>query len=291
MKHRKLGIALGVLFFVVALGVTLYPLIAANYNEKHQSELHTSYDAEISQVEDASLREAREAASAYNADISALSLIYPYSQDVLDRAEIDYADLLDLTGGGIMAYIRIPKLDLSLPVYHGTNELTLEKGIGHLLGSTLPIGGEDTHAVLTGHSGLSSQPMFSNLADLVIGDIFYIDVLGETLAYEVDQIETVLPTDSTYLGVEKGRDLVTLVTCTPFGVNTHRLLVRGTRVEIPQESADEPTPTETLETDTWTQKYIDGILLGVEIAGAILVIGGAVLVICKLRKRGRHEKK
>lgn len=291
MKHRKLGIALGVIFFIVALGVTLYPLIASSYNEKHQSELHTSYDAEISQVEDESLREAREAARAYNADISALSLIYPYSQDVLDRAEIDYADLLDLTGGGIMAYIRIPKLDLSLPVYHGTNEVTLEKGIGHLLGSTLPIGGENTHSVLTGHSGLSSQPMFSNLADLVIGDIFYIDVLGETLAYEVDQIETVLPTDSTYLGIERGRDLVTLVTCTPFGVNTHRLLVRGTRVEIPEET-DDPIPTETVATvDTWTQKYIDGIVLGVEIAGAILLIGGAVLAICKLRKRGKHEKK
>ena len=158
-----------------------------------------------------------------------------------------------------MGYVHIPKLGVSLPIYHGTEEETLDRGIGHLIGSSLPIGGGSTHAILTGHSGLASQKMFSDLDKLEIGDTFYLEVLNEVLAYEVDQINTVLPHDTTYLGLEDGKDLCTLVTCTPFGVNTHRLLIRGHRIAYTPEDEESPTiePAETSEPvdSTWEQEY------------------------------------
>ena len=133
-----------------------------------------------------------------------------------------------------LSLLEIPKISVNLPIYHGTNNDSLERGVGHLLGSSLPVGGESTHTVLTAHSGMASQRMFSDLDLVEVGDVFYLDVLGETLAYQVDQIKTVLPYDTTYLGITEGKDQCTLVTCTPFGVNTHRLLVHGTRVDTPE---------------------------------------------------------
>lgn len=159
--------------------------------------------------------------------------------------------------------ISVPKLAVSLPIYHGTEEETLDRGVGHLIGSSLPIGGSSTHAILTGHSGLASQKMFSDLDKLEVGDTFYLEVLNEFLAYEVDQINTVLPHDTAYLGLEEGKDLCTLVTCTPFGVNTHRLLIRGHRIAYTPEDEESPTiePAETSEPvdSTWEQEYEKGV--------------------------------
>ena len=152
-----------------------------------------------------------------------------FSNGALLWASEDYKNQLNIAGTGIMGYVNIPSIHVHLPIYHGSETRTLERGIGHLLGSSLPVGGETTHSILTAHSGMASQKMFSDLPQLRIGDVFYLEVLGETLAYQVDQIKTVLPHDVTYLGIEENRDLCTLVTCTPFGVNTHRLLVRGSR--------------------------------------------------------------
>ena len=224
--------------FLLALGMTLYPIISTIYNEKHQSQIHTQYQEQVEQVDDSAIRKAKELAIAYNEAIQpGAQMSDAFSNDALLWASEDYKNQLNIAGTGIMGYVNIPSINVHLPIYHGTETKTLEKGIGHLLGSSLPVGGDTTHSILTAHSGMASQKMFSDLPQLKIGDVFYLEVLGETLAYQVDQIKTVLPYDVTYLGIEEGRDLCTLVTCTPFGVNTHRLLVRGTR--IPYEEAEE----------------------------------------------------
>ena len=199
-----------------------------------------------------------------------------FSNDALLWASEDYKNQLNVTGNSIMGYVHIPSINVHLPIYHGTDTKTLEKGIGHLLGSSLPVGGDTTHSILTAHSGMANQKMFSDLPQLKIGDVFYLEVLGETLAYQVDQIKTVLPYDVTYLGIEEGRDLCTLVTCTPFGVNTHRLLVRGTRIpyEKAEEIVEETTPVDDKPVSTWEQEYLKGLYIGL---AAVAAMGLAVL--------------
>ena len=199
-----------------------------------------------------------------------------FSNDALLWASEDYKNQLNIAGNSIMGYVNIPSINVHLPIYHGTETKTLEKGIGHLLGSSLPVGGDTTHSILTAHSGMASQKMFSDLPQLKIGDVFYLEVLGETLAYQVDQIKTVLPYDVTYLGIEEGRDLCTLVTCTPFGVNTHRLLVRGTRIpyEKAEEIVEETTPVDDKPVSTWEQEYLKGLYIGL---AAVAAMGLAAL--------------
>ena len=175
---------------------------------------------------------------------------------------------------------------MTLPIYHGTDDKTLEKGVGHLLGSSLPVGGESTHTVLTAHSGMASQRMFSDLDMLKYGDVFYLDILGERMAYQVDQIKTVLPYDTTYLGIVTGEDHATLVTCTPFGVNTHRLLVRGVR--IPYEEAEvivEETTPEEMPESTWEQEYMNGIYIAI----GIVVLVGLIALAVWLYQRYHNE--
>lgn len=211
--------------FLLALCLTLYPLAAMWYNTEHQSMIHTQYERVMEQVDDSELRRERQLSEAYNVMLVPGTQEEAFSEAALLSARNEYANRLNFSGDGIMGYVRIPKIQAVLPIYHGTSETTLEIGVGHLLGSSLPIGGASTHTVLTGHSGMASQKMFSDLPDLELGSLFYLDVLGETLAYQVDQIETVLPHDSSLLEIVNGEDHCTLVTCTPFGVNTHRLLV------------------------------------------------------------------
>ncbi len=275
-KRRKIiTIALAVLFFLLALGLTVYPIFSSRYNEAHQSQIHTEYQEAVNALPDTAIPEARAAAQSYNEELWSSIVQYgSYSKDSVTSAMEEYAGLLDLTGTGTMGYVHIPKLAVSLPIYHGTEEETLDRGVGHLIGSSLPIGGSSTHAILTGHSGLASQKMFSDLDKLEVGDTFYLEVLNEFLAYEVDQINTVLPHDTAYLGLEEGKDLCTLVTCTPFGVNTHRLLIRGHRIAYTPEDEESPTiePAETSEPvdSTWEQEYEKGVYFAI----------GVVVVIC-----------
>lgn len=226
---------------------------------------------------DTAVPEARAKAQAYNEELWSSIVQYgSYSKDFVTSAVEEYAQLLDLTGTGTMGYVHIPKLGVSLPIYHGTEEETLERGVGHLIGSSLPIGGSSTHTILTGHSGLASQKMFSDLDKMEVGDTFYLEVLNEVLAYEVDQINTVLPHDTTYLGLEENKDLCTLVTCTPFGVNTHRLLVRGHRIPYTPENTDNPAielaETEESVDSTWEQEYEKGVYLAIGIVALICLI-------------------
>ena len=251
--------------------MTLYPIISTIYNEKHQSQIHTQYEEQVKQVDNSAIIKAKELAIAYNEAIQpGAQLSDAFSNEALLWASEDYKNQLNVTGNGIMGYVNIPSLDIHLPIYHGTDSKTLEKGIGHLLGSSLPVGGDTTHSILTAHSGMANQKMFSDLPQLKIGDVFYLEVLGETLAYQVDQIKTVMPYDVTYLGIEEDRDLCTLVTCTPFGVNTHRLLVRGTRIpyEVAEEIVEETTPEEK-PVSTWEQEYLKGLYVGLAAVAAM----------------------
>lgn len=273
--------------FLIALGITLYPMISTWYNERHQAEVHIHYQEKVEQVDNTKLIEAKELAVAYNQTIlPGAQDEDSFSKEALLSASENYGSLLNLAGDGIMGYVEIPTIGVTLPIYHGTNNSTLERGVGHLLGSSLPVGGESTHSVLTAHSGMASAKMFSDLDRLKKGDIFFLDVLGEKLAYQVDQIKTVLPYDTTFLQTEIGNDLCTLVTCTPFGVNTHRLLVRGTRIEYEEAEVivEEKLETEEPVKSTWEQQYLQGILIGI---GAVVILGLGLLVFWFVRRRRR----
>ena len=271
--------------FLIALGITLYPMISTWYNERHQAEVHIHYQEKVEQVDNTKLIEAKELAVAYNQTIlPGAQDEDSFSKEALLSASENYGSLLNLAGVGIMGYVEIPTIGVTLPIYHGTNNSTLERGVGHLLGSSLPVGGESTHSVLTAHSGMASAKMFSDLDRLKKGDVFFIDVLGEKLAYQVDQIKTVLPYDTTFLQTEIGNDLCTLVTCTPFGVNTHRLLVRGTRIEYEEAEVivEEKLETEEPVKSTWEQQYLQGILIGI---GAVVILGLGLMVFWYVRRR------
>ena len=283
---KILTIGGAILVFLLALGITLYPVISNFYNQRHQSQIHTQYEAVVEQTDDSELIRARELAQQYNEAIQPGSRPDDaYSRDAILEASRNYEDQLNLAGDGIMGYVEIPLIRVNLPIYHGTEAETLDVGIGHLLGSSLPVGGESTHAVLTAHSGMAGQKMFSDIDQLEEGDVFYLQVLGETLAYQVDQIKTVLPHDTTYLGITEGEDQCTLVTCTPFGINTHRLLVRGSR--IPYEEAEviveEQLQVEEPPKSTWEQQYLKGILLGVGGVGMAGVIYGGISLWNRIR--------
>lgn len=270
MKN-SIKIIIIVIVLLIGFAITLYPIISSAYNSKHQSVIHTEYMAAIETTDNTTITEVRESTREYNAAIT--PGISVYNPEMLEQISAGYAEQLNLTGDGIMGYVEIPVIDVNLPIYHGTDSETLETGVGHLLGSSLPVGGDSTHAVLTAHSGMASQKLFSDLDKMKVGDIFYLHILDEVLAYQVDEINVVLPHDTKHLGITEGKDLCTLITCTPFAVNTHRLLVRGTRV--PYEEAEEISadiPREEITTSTWEEQYLKSLIIAIVIAVIIILI-------------------
>ena len=269
MKRWLLAAACG----VAALGLMLYPLVGELLSERYHSDIETVYTAAIEGTDKTELTAQREAAEQYNAMLSGTAI----TEGGVSAPPLAYAQ--QLTVGGVMAYVDIPKIGVYLPVQHGTDADTLESAVGHVIGTSLPVGGSSTHAVLSAHSGIASSKLFSDIDQLAVGDMFYIHVLGEVLAYKVDAIHTVLPTDTHLLQIEDGKDYVTLVTCTPFGVNTHRLLVRGQRVPyVPEQEA--PAAAEKPVASSWTQHYLTGLGVGL---GAMAVIGGAYFLVRRVR--------
>ena len=243
-------------------------------NEKYHSDIETAYTAAIEDTNTAELEQQRQAAERYNAMLSGVAI----TEGGASAPPLPYAE--QLTVGGVMAYVDIPKIGAYLPVQHGTEADTLEKSVGHVVGTSLPVGGSSTHAVLSAHSGMASSKLFSDIDQLAADDMFYIHVLDEVLAYKVDAIHTVLPTDTSLLQIEDGKDYVTLVTCTPFGINTHRLLVRGHRVPyVPEQEA--PAAAERPVASSWTQHYLTGLAVGL---GVVAAIGGGYFLI----RRKRH---
>ena len=215
-----------VLLFVIGLCVLLYPAISNCWNSFRQTRAIASYVSSVEQLDEKAYEEMWEDAVAYNDSL--LHRDYRWAMSAEEKKE--YNSLLDIDGNGMIGYVEIPTIHVSLPIYHGTSEDVLQIAAGHLAGSSLPIGGENTHCVISGHCGLPSAQLFSNLDRLKEGNLFVIRVLDETLTYEVDQIRIVDPDDMSDLKIEEGKDLCTLLTCTPYGVNTHRLLVRGHRI-------------------------------------------------------------
>lgn len=225
IKRHLTTILLFVIFFI-GLSLLLYPSFSDYYNSFHQSRAIASYAEKVADIDDNRYDELWNGAVAYNKKIAERPFLLSLNEEETE----EYDQTLDVTGTGIMAYVEIPSIKCSLPIYHGTDESVLQIAIGHITGSSLPVGGESTHCVLSGHRGLPSARLFTDIDQLVEGDQFMIRTLDETLTYEVDQILIVLPNELDSLKIEEGKDLCTLVTCTPYGVNTHRLLVRGHRV-------------------------------------------------------------
>lgn len=254
----------------VALGLMLYPMVGEILNEKYHSDIETAYTAAIEDTNTAELEQQRQAAEQYNAMLSDTATI---TEGGAFAPPLAYAQ--QLTVGGVMCYIDIPKIGVYLPVQHGTDADTLERAVGHVVGTSLPVGGSSTHAVLSAHSGMASSKLFSDIDQLAAGDVFYIHVLGGTLAYKVDAVHTVLPTDTSRLQIEDDKDYVTLVTCTPFGVNTHRLLVRGHRIPYTPEQAT-AAAAEKPAASSWTQHYLIGLGIGL---GVVAAIGGGYFLV------------
>lgn len=287
MKKKILLICLAVMMFLLALGITLYPLISSYYNDRHQSQIQTKYEERLEQIDNSAKIQAKQLAIAYNNALKPENQIgEAFTEQTLLEASVDYDAQLNIAGDGIMCYVEIPRIDVVLPVYHGTDASTLERGVGHLLGSSLPVGGESTHSVLTAHSGVASMKLFSDLDQLQSGDVFYIHVLGEVLAYQVFDINTVLPHKTELLQIQTGKDLSTLVTCTPFAVNTHRLLVTGVRIpyEEAEEIVEEQITHEKPAQSTWEKQYLQGVWIGI---GTAIILGLTVLAVWLIRRR-RH---
>ena len=272
MKWRLLAVAC----VLLALGLLLYPLMGELVSEKYHSDVEAVYTDAIADSDNAELAEQRRAAEAYNALLRGEAAV---SMGGASAPPVDYAE--QLTVGGAMCTIDIPKIGVYLPVRHGTGAETLERAVGHVVGTSLPVGGAGTHAVLSAHSGMASAKLFSDIDQLVKGDVFCIHVLGEVLAYEVDQIATVLPSDTSLLQIEEDKDYVTLITCMPFGVNTHRLLVRGHRVPYVAELVTESSTTQKAAS-SWTQHYLTGLGIGF----GVLTAAGGVCLFARRRHRG-----
>lgn len=224
---RNFSTIILVLIFLVGLSLLLYPSVSDYWNSLHQSRAIATYAEAVAQVDDTDYEKMWEDAQRYNETLLNKSDRWNMS----DEEWAEYYELLNVSGNGIIGYIEIPQIKVALPLYHGVDEAVLQIAVGHIEGSSLPTGGVGTHCVISGHRGLPSASLFTNLDELVEGDVFMMRVLDETLTYEVDQIRIVEPTDLSSLEIEEGKDLCTLVTCTPYGINSHRLLVRGHRIE------------------------------------------------------------
>lgn len=233
MKKRLIGFRPGKLLFLLGLLIFAYPVISNYVYQRTADTVNNDFDEAVAQIDDTKIQENLTLAYAYNVFLSEttgnIRLEDPYTQEEKDAGLAEYARMLEINEQ--MGHVQIPKIGLDAPIYAGTSEAVLQKGIGHMEGTSLPVGGESTHSVITGHRGLPSAELFTKLDELEIGDKFYIKYIGGTLAYEVDQIKVVEPTDFSQITIEEGQDYLTLLTCTPYMVNSHRLLVRGHRTE------------------------------------------------------------
>lgn len=290
-SKRTIYLVSGAACLLLAAGLILYPVLGNALAEKNRSLVMTEYSQAVENISDSRAAEMFAAAEAYNAALAPISVSADgvYSLSGLTAAQKQYNEILAVNESGIMGQLEIPGLDIRLPIYHGTDGSTLEKGVGHLLGSSFPVGGDGTHAVLTGHSGLSREKMLTDLEKMKVGDRFFLHVLNRTLAYEVQDIFTVLPDDTSRLGIQQAEDMCTLITCTPYGVNTHRLLVQGYRVPYEPEAVSAAAADgagEERRVSSWQQQYFEGIYYGVILADTVIL----VWVILRETRRNRRKQ-
>lgn len=267
-----------VLLLLAGVSLLLYPSLSDYWNSMHQTRAIASYAETVSQLDTAQYDEMWKAAQDYNRSLAQRETAFALT----DEQKAAYESLLDVSGLGVMGYIEIPEIDCSLPIYHGTEESVLQVAVGHLEWSNLPVGGEGTHCVLSGHRGLPSAKLFTNLDKLAVGDTFLLRVLDEVLTYEVDQILIVEPEQVDALGIVPGEDYCTLVTCTPYGINTHRLLVRGHRVENTPEAARMHVTADATQ--------FDPLLVAPVLAIPVLLLLLMVLLVPKRRRKSREDK-
>ncbi len=269
---KGLSTFLLIFVFLIGLAVLLYPTVSDYVNSKNQSQAIADYDSALLEYTPEDYSAVFAIAQTYNASLNASSDGFHNPETVTG-----YNNVLDITGSGIMGYVSIPKISVSLPIYHGTSEGVLGVAVGHLEGTSLPIGGESTHSVLSAHRGLPSAKLFTDLDELAIGDVFTLKIVDKTLTYRVDQILIVLPHETQNLQVVDGEDYCTLMTCTPYGINTHRLLVRGTRIE----NIEDNTPTIYVEEEA---EQIEAFIVAPVIAAVILACLLTVVLV-KYRKK------
>lgn len=267
-----------VLLLLAGVSLLLYPSLSDYWNSMHQTRAIASYAETVSQLDTAQYDEMWKAAQDYNRSLAQRETAFALT----DEQKAAYESLLDVSGLGVMGYIEIPGIDCSLPIYHGTEESVLQIAVGHLEWSSLPVGGEGTHCVLSGHRGLPSAKLFTNLDKLAVGDTFLLRILDEVLTYEVDQILIVEPEQVDALGIVPGEDYCTLVTCTPYGINTHRLLVRGHRVENTPEAARMHVTADATQ--------FDPLLVAPVLAIPVLLLLLMILLVPKRRRKSREDK-
>ena len=273
MKKRDFSTVILILVFLVGLSLLLYPSVSDYWNSFHQSRAIATYAEQVANIDNDIYAQLWEDARAYNQTLVEKENRF----QITDEERETYESLLNVGGNGIIGYIEIAKIGCSLPIYHGTDEGVLQIAVGHIEGTSLPTGGESTHCVVSGHRGLPSAKLFTDLDKLIPGDTFVLRVLDETLTYEVDQILIVEPQELAALEIEEGRDYCTLVTCTPYGINTHRLLVRGHRVANAEEAVQVRVTADAIQ--------IEPVLVAPLVAVPMLLILLAALLVSTRKKR------
>ncbi len=277
---EKVIIFLFILMIVVGLGIILFPLISNQVNEIHYQEVIGTYDDTVTQKTEIENNQMLIKAREYNSSLSSTKIVDVFQNPVQTNSS-EYLSILNVDDNGMMGYISIPKIDVRIPIYHGTSSDILQKGVGHLEGSSLPVGGESTHTILSAHRGLPSSRLFTDLDQLKEGDIFYIYVLDEVLAYQVDQVLVTEPSETEALKIVDGKDYITLVTCTPYAVNTHRLLVRGERIEYNKQVEEQTVEDRSLSTAD--------IILYVSLVIAILLIVITIIAIVRYKQNKNRQ--
>lgn len=276
MKKNLTNILL-VVILLAGAAILLYPTFSDYWNSFHQSRAIASYSDSVASLNEADYGRIWQDAVAYNTEMSGKSIPYTLSEEEW----ADYEAKLNFAGNGIMGYIDIPKINVSLPIYHGTSESVLQIATGHIESSSLPVGGPSTHCIISGHRGLPSAKLFTDLDQMTEGDLFQLKILNEVMTYEVDQIRIVLPSELDTLGIIQGQDHCTLVTCTPYGINSHRLLVRGKRVANPEEAAH----------ITSDAIRVDPVLVAPAAAAPMLIAMALWLLISPGSKKKKKRKK
>lgn len=283
MKKRRLFIS--ILLIIVGIVMTFYSFIVNSINDRYNSTILNSYDKKVEEMEQSDIDKLIAKAQSYNESLVKTDVVItdPFDPDNSHRFLLkEYESMLNV-GNDLLCYVEIPCINVYLPVYHGTSDEVLKKGAGHIEGTSIPIGGTSTHSVIAAHSGLSTARMFSDLEKVTYGDVFYIHYLGKTISYKVDKITVVEPDDTSQLYIEKGKDYVTLLTCTPYGINDHRLCVRGVRTEI------KSTNNETVrkKQSRWLMEYKKALSIGITLMVIIIIF----LTIKRMLEKKKKDRK
>lgn len=284
-NNDKILLIIALIFILVGTGIFLYPSISNYLAEKNQVEAIRNYDKLVVNLDKAGLQEEKDKAQIYNENLSGDPVHDPFVQGSGYALPENYKEVLNFSGDGVMGYVDIPEINVYLPIYHGTSDDVLEKGVGHIQNTSLPIGGSSTHSVLTGHTGLPNAELFTRLDELEVGDIFYIHVLDEVLTYKIYETKVILPDKIDELQINNGEDLITLVTCTPYGVNSHRLLVKARRTEYEEYNNLELSKDEEVKQNKNNkQYYLTGIQIGTVVLMVVLLIIILIIILIKRRK-------